>query len=129
MRAIILGKLLTLTITVQCKDQVVLVANYVKAIKITVDGPRLPRSNHRGMFFYYKIYVFELSTCCIDNNIVRNKNENNLKFITITRCIFVFQHSVFFFQFCAIFKRKKKTIVSLPRNTFYSHNFRLKLWS
>lgn len=45
---IITGKLLTLTITVQCKDQVVLVANYVKAIKITVDGPRLPRSNHRG---------------------------------------------------------------------------------
>lgn len=44
----ITGKLLTLTITVQCKDQVVLVANYVKAIKITVDGPRLPRSNHRG---------------------------------------------------------------------------------
>lgn len=45
---LIVGKLLTLTITVQCKDQVVLVANYIKAIKITVDGPRLPRSNHRG---------------------------------------------------------------------------------
>ncbi|XP_050544286.1 segmentation protein Runt-like [Daktulosphaira vitifoliae] len=47
------GKLLTLTITVQCKDQVVLVANYVKAIKITVDGPRLPRSNHRDVIHGY----------------------------------------------------------------------------
>ncbi|XP_025199210.1 runt-related transcription factor 3-like [Melanaphis sacchari] len=47
------GKLLTLTITVQCKDQAVLVANYVKAIKITVDGPRLPRSNHRDVIHGY----------------------------------------------------------------------------
>ncbi|VVC43197.1 Acute myeloid leukemia 1 protein (AML1)/Runt,Runt domain,p53-like transcription factor, DNA- [Cinara cedri] len=47
------GKLLTLTITVQCKDRVVLVANYIKAIKITVDGPRLPRSNHRDVIHGY----------------------------------------------------------------------------